>query len=86
MAFVLLGEPGNGKTFFVDYLSTMYRDFISITHNNKYTFRFKVPKEIDGYGNIRLIESQTFEDPLSSLWISMTIRKKVRAAYQIWFY
>jgi len=64
MAFVLLGEPGNGKTFFVDYLSTMYRDFISITHNNKYTFRFKVPKEIDGYGNIRLIESQTFEDPV----------------------
>jgi serine protein kinase len=64
MAFVLLGEPGNGKTFFVDYLSTMYREFISITDNNKYTFRFKVPKEIEGYGNIRLIESQTFEDPV----------------------
>lgn len=64
MAFVLLGEPGNGKTFFVDYLSAMYRDFISITSNNKYTFRFKVPKEIDGYGNIRSIESQTFEDPV----------------------
>ena len=64
MAFVLLGEPGNGKTFFVDYLSTMYREFISITDNNKYTFRFKIPKEIEGYGNIRLIESQTFEDPV----------------------
>ena len=64
MAFVLLGEPGNGKTFFVDYLSTMYREFISITHNNKYTFRYKIPKEIEGYGNIRLIESQTFEDPV----------------------
>jgi len=64
MAFVLLGEPGNGKTFFVDYLSAMYRDFITIPDNNKYTFRFKVPKEIDGYGNIRSIESQTFEDPV----------------------
>ena len=29
MALVLVGEPGNGKTFFVDYLSAMYRDFVS---------------------------------------------------------
>ncbi len=64
MAFVLVGEPGNGKTFFVDFLSTMYRKFISIPENNKYTFRFKLPPELEGYGNIRLIESQTYEDPM----------------------
>lgn len=63
MAFVLVGEPGNGKTFFVDYLSAMYRDFISIPENNKYTFRFKIPDGLDGYGGIKFIESQTFEDP-----------------------
>ncbi len=64
MAFVLVGEPGNGKTFFVDYLSSMYRKFISIPKNNKFTFRFKLPTELDGYGNIRTIESQTYEDPM----------------------
>ncbi len=64
MAFVLVGEPGNGKTFFVDYLSSMYRKFISVPENNKFTFRFKLPPELDGYGNIRLIESQTYEDPV----------------------
>jgi len=64
MAFVLVGEPGNGKTFFVDYLSTMYRRFISIPENNKYTFRFHLPDELEGYGKIREIESQTYEDPV----------------------
>ncbi len=64
MAFVLVGEPGNGKTFFVDFLSSMYRKFISIPENNKYTFRFTLPQELEGYGNIRLIESQTYEDPM----------------------
>ncbi|MGE5411536.1 MAG: hypothetical protein ACM3MI_11305, partial [Clostridiales bacterium] len=64
MAFVLVGEPGNGKTYFVDYLSAMYRDFISIPENNKYTFRFKIPAEMEGYGNIKTIESQTYEDPM----------------------
>ncbi len=64
MAFVLVGEPGNGKTFFVDYLSAMYRDFISVPENNKYTFRFKIPASVEGYGNIREIESQSYEDPV----------------------
>ncbi len=64
MAFVLVGEPGNGKTFFVDYLSAMYRDFITIPENNKYTFRFLLPSDMEGYGSIRAIESQTFEDPV----------------------
>ena len=27
MAFVLVGEPGNGKTFFVEYLAAKYRLF-----------------------------------------------------------
>ena len=64
MAFVLVGEPGNGKTFFVDYLSAMYRDFVSIPKNMKYTFRLKIPKGMEGYGNIKWIESQTYEDPV----------------------
>ncbi len=64
MAFVLVGEPGNGKTFFVDFLSTMYRKYISIPENNKYTFRFSLPADLDGYGKIRIIESQTYEDPM----------------------
>ncbi|MBG0779435.1 MAG: serine protein kinase PrkA, partial [Desulfotignum balticum] len=33
MAFVLVGEPGNGKTFFVDYLCDRYREFLSIPDN-----------------------------------------------------
>ncbi len=64
MAFVLVGEPGNGKTFFVDFLSTMYRNFISEPVNNKYTFRFNLPSELEGYGKIRSIESQSYEDPV----------------------
>ena len=64
MAFVLIGEPGNGKTFFIDYLSEIYRDFISIPENMKYTFRFKNLEELGGYGKITYAESQTFEDPM----------------------
>lgn len=64
MAFVLVGEPGNGKTYFVDYLSAMYRDFVSLPENNKYTFRFRIPEGMEGYGNIKEIESQTYEDPM----------------------
>jgi len=64
MAFVLVGEPGNGKTFFVDYLSAMYREFISIPENNKFTFRFNIPEGLEGYGGIKTIESQSFEDPV----------------------
>ncbi|MDP2908823.1 MAG: serine protein kinase PrkA [Nanoarchaeota archaeon] len=64
MAFVLVGEPGNGKTFFVDYLCALYRDFLSQEENKRYTFRFKIPQELKSYGKIREIESQTFEDPM----------------------
>lgn len=64
MAFVLVGEPGNGKTFFVNYLCEMYRDFLSINENRRFTFKFHLPEELKGYGKIRDIESQTFEDPM----------------------
>ena len=64
MAFVLVGEPGNGKTFFVEYLCDRYREFLSIPNNMKYTFRFKNLDRIGGYGKINVIESQTYEDPM----------------------
>ena len=64
MAFVLIGEPGNGKTFFVDYLSKIYRNFISLPENMRYTFRFINLDKIGGYGKITYTESQTFEDPM----------------------
>lgn len=64
MAFVLIGEPGNGKTFFVDFLNKLYRDFISQPKNRRYTFRFKNLDKIGGYGKISFADSQTFEDPM----------------------
>ncbi|MFO7735241.1 MAG: serine protein kinase PrkA, partial [bacterium] len=64
MAYVLIGEPGNGKTFFVSYLSNIYREFIAQPENRRYTFRFTGLDRLDGYGKIKTIESQTFEDPM----------------------
>jgi serine protein kinase len=64
MAFVLIGEPGNGKTFFVDYLSKIYRNFVTIPENKKYTFRFTNLDKLGGYGKILFAESETFEDPM----------------------
>lgn len=64
MAFVLIGEPGNGKTFFVDFVSNLYRDFISKPENMRYTFRLTNLDKLGGYGNLRRVESQTFEDPI----------------------
>lgn len=64
MAYVLIGEPGNGKTFFVDYLCDLYRDFLSQRGNERFTFRFNGIDQLSSYGAIRSIESQTFEDPL----------------------
>jgi len=63
MAFVLIGEPGNGKTFFVDFLGAKYRDFIAQPKNTRYTFRFNNVDVTGRYGRIDRIESQTYEDP-----------------------
>ncbi len=64
MAFVLVGEPGNGKTFFVEYLCSLYRDFLARPDNRKYTFRFTGLDKLGSYGRIATIESQTYEDPM----------------------
>jgi serine protein kinase len=64
MAFVLVGEPGNGKTFFVDFMCSQYRAFLSRPENRKYTFRFKGMEALGHYGRINVIESQTYEDPM----------------------
>ncbi|MDT8309315.1 MAG: hypothetical protein RQ866_07270, partial [Bacteroidales bacterium] len=64
MAFVLIGEPGNGKTYFVDFLSGLYRNFIAKPENRRYTFRFINLDKLTGYGKIKTIESQTYEDPM----------------------
>ncbi|MCM2359502.1 MAG: serine protein kinase PrkA [Geobacteraceae bacterium] len=64
MAFVLVGEPGNGKTFFVEYLCTKYRQFLSQEGNRRYTWRLTGMDRLGSYGRIAVIESQTYEDPL----------------------
>ena len=64
MAFVLVGEPGNGKTFFVEYLCTKYREFLSLDTNRRYTYRFLNLDKLNNYGKISTIESQTYEDPM----------------------
>ena len=64
MAFVLVGEPGNGKTFLVEFLATRYRNFLSKDHNRKYTFKFLNLDKVGSYGKISTIESQTYEDPM----------------------
>ncbi len=64
MAFVLVGEPGNGKTFLVEFLSARYRNFLSKDNNRKYTFKFLNLDKVGSYGKISTIESQTYEDPM----------------------
>ncbi|MDM8540202.1 serine protein kinase PrkA [Desulfococcaceae bacterium HSG9] len=64
MAFVLVGEPGNGKTFFVEFLCDRYRNFLSQAQNRKYTFKFINMNKLGEYGRINTIESQTYEDPM----------------------
>ena len=64
MAFVLVGEPGNGKTFFVEFLAGRYRNFLSKENNRKYSFKFLNLNKVGNYGKISAIESQTYEDPM----------------------
>lgn len=63
MAFALVGEAGNGKTFLVEYLCGIYRRFLSREENRKYTFVVNL-RGLEGYGAIQEMESQTFEDPM----------------------
>jgi serine protein kinase len=64
MAFVLVGEPGNGKTFFVETLCALYRRFLGQEEDRCYTFNSKGLDRIGIYGKITTIQSQTFEDRL----------------------
>lgn len=64
MAFVLVGEPGNGKTFFVEYICTQYREFLRHPENRRYTVEFVNLHELGTYGKIHKVQSQTFEDPM----------------------
>lgn len=64
MAFVLVGEPGNGKTFLVEYLCKAYREFLSEPQNMRFSFQLNLPQNMKGYGRIDTIESQTYEDPM----------------------
>ncbi len=64
MAFVLVGEPGNGKTFLVEFLCAKYRSFLSEEKNRRYTFKFLNMDKLGSYGRITTIESQTYEDPM----------------------
>ena len=64
MAFVMVGEPGNGKTFFVEYLCAKYRQFIAKEGNRRYTWRLLGMERLGTYGKIGVIESQTYEDPM----------------------
>lgn len=64
MAFVLVGEPGNGKTFFVDFLCDQYREFLTKPDNRRYTFKFNNLDKLGSFGKINTVESQTYEDPM----------------------
>lgn len=63
-AFGFVGEPGNGKTFVIDYICQQYRQFLAQPGNRRYTIEFLKLDKLAKYGNIQVIQSQTFEDPL----------------------
>ncbi len=65
MAFVLVGEAGNGKTTVVEYVCDKYRRFLSRPENRKYTFKFVGLDKALGYDEkIETMHSLTFEDPM----------------------
>ncbi len=64
MAFVLVGEPGNGKTFFVDRVCDLYREYLTRPQNAKWTFQFRNLHQLGKYGKLTTIESQSYEDPV----------------------
>ena len=64
-AFVLVGEPGNGKTFFLDYTCAGYRQFLSKPGNRKFTFDFVGLDIALGFDlKVAKLQSLTFEDPM----------------------
>ncbi len=79
MAFVLVGEPGNGKTFFVEYLCSLYRRFLAEEANQRYTFKFQGLDQLGHYGKITEIESQTYEDPMVLAMNMMSSREESMA-------
>lgn len=65
MAYVLVGEPGNGKTTFVEFVCDRYRRFLSRPENKKYTFKFAGLDQALGYDKkVGVMHSLTFEDPM----------------------
>jgi serine protein kinase len=78
MAFVLVGEPGNGKTFFVEALCSLYRRFLDQDENRRFTFNFNHLDRLETYGKIKTIQSQTFEDPLILAMNLLPSRDKTR--------
>jgi len=65
MAFVFVGEPGNGKTFFITYVCDKYRVFIVKPENRRFTFRFISLDKALGYDpRVAEMNSVTFEDPM----------------------
>ena len=80
MGFALIGEPGCGKTNIIDFLMRKYRNFLTEDRNRKYTFRFINLQELEGYGTLKSLESQTYEDPmilLMNLFESQDENKRV---------
>jgi serine protein kinase len=84
MAYVLVGEPGNGKTFLIEYVCSCYRHFLSRDENRKYTFRFKHLDQLGNYGKIDMIESQTYEDPVILAMNLMDNREENKALLKKW--
>lgn len=64
LAFVFIGQPGNGKTFAMTYLCNRYKGFLGLPQNRRYQIEFINLGKLGKYGGIEFIQSQTFEDPM----------------------
>ncbi len=68
-AFIIFGEPGNGKTNLINFMMKKFAKFLETPGNEKFTFRFKnlgafKIGEDNLFGDIPTMESQTYEDPM----------------------
>ncbi len=78
MALVMVGEPGNGKTFTIDYICEKYRQFLTRPENRRYTFKFVGLDEVLGYDSkVSEMQSLTFEDPMM---LAMNLFENVNAS------